>query len=106
MADEVKNVAAEGATEQKAPEKAYEYKVWRLSNGLWDFEPESLDGENQSIDKYHVALDIIELGRKLEKQMILEEAEARVMRKLENIAAAQTADMMGGAGAEVDPTQA
>ena len=106
MAEEVKNTVAADAVEQNAetkvePKIAYSYTVVRKTDGLWDFTPLPMEGTtDDSIDKYHIALDIIELGNKLDKQLILEEAEARVMRRLDAMAKQQMpAD-------DADPTQA
>lgn len=101
MAEEVKNTNAAAENAAKEPQTAYSYNVVRLTNGLWDFNAVKDADGNDTIDKYHVALDIIELGRKLEKQMILEEAEARVMNKLNKIAQAQMPTEEAS-----DPTQA
>ena len=100
MAEEVKNTNAAAENAAKEPQAAYSYNVVRLTNGLWDFNAVKDAEGNDTIDKYHVALDIIELGNKLDKQLILEEAEARVMRRLDAMAKQQMpAD-------DADPTQA
>ena len=103
MAEEVKEVKA---TEEKAaePKVVYEYTVRRYDNGLYDFEGAVLPGtDTPSIDKYHVATDIVELGRKLDHQLLVEEAEQRaVQRVFAEVQAAQEAQ----AKAEADPTKA
>ena len=102
MADEKKVEAA--ATEEKAaePKVVYEYTVRRYDNGLYDFEGAVLEGsEVPSIDKYHIATDLVELGRKLDHQLTVEEAEQRVFARLQEMAQASAQQ----AAAE-DPTKA
>lgn len=95
MAEEIKKeeqVAGETPTEntEAKPKVVFAYTVTRYDNGL-----SSIDGlpleENgtPSIDQYHIALDIISFGRKLDKQLTLEEAEARVIARLQKMAEEQ-----------------
>lgn len=101
MADEKK---VEAAAEEKAaePKVVYEYTVRRYDNGLYDFEGAVLEGaEVPSIDKYHIATDLVELGRKLDHQLTVEEAEQRVFARLQEMAQATAQS----AAAE-DPTKA
>ena len=101
MAEEkVVEAAAEEATEteeEKAKRLAttpvYKYTVTRFANGLYDFDGLPLDPEKDttpSLDKLGVARDIIDLGRKLDHQLLIEEAVSRaengVMTKLSDLA--------------------
>jgi len=99
MAEEVKKT--EATEEQVAPKVVYGYTVRRYDNGFYDFEPITLEGaETPSIDQYHIALDAIDLGRKLDHQILVEEAEQRVMMKL-----TQMAQQAEQAQPEADPTK-
>ena len=101
MAEE-KKVEAKAEEAKAEPKVVYEYKVRRFDNGLYDFEGVVLEGaEVPSIDKYHIATDLVELGRKLDHQLTVEEAEQRVFGRLQEMAQAQAQ-----AAASEDPTKA
>lgn len=102
MAEEVKNTAA---TEEaaKEPKIVYAYKIVRYDNGLYDFEGLPLEeGGTPTIDQFHIATDVVDLGRKLDHQLTVEEAEQRVMNRLAALAQQQEA----AAQAPADPTKA
>lgn len=99
MAEEkVEAVAAATETEEEKAKRlattpVYKYTVTRFANGLYDFEGLALDPEKDttpSLDKLGVARDIIDLGRKLDHQLLIEEAVSRaensVMTKLSDLA--------------------
>lgn len=70
----------EEKTKRLAATPVYKYTVTRFANGLYDFEGLPLDAEKDttpSLDKLGVARDIIDLGRKLDHQLIIEEAVSR-----------------------------
>lgn len=105
MAEEIKNTAVEeeAKEEQAAPKVVYGYTVKRYDNGLYDFDGITLEGsDTPSIDLRNIALDLVELGRKLDHQLMVEEAERRAVNTIVQLLQQKVQE----SEAEADPTKA
>lgn len=85
MAEEMKKETVATEVERgtiENPKELWKYVVVAKDVGrdkpVYDFEGLPVgDGETPSIDRPHIATDIVELGRRLDHQMIVEEATIR-----------------------------